>query len=53
MNKNNLCNICVLFLKKKEWKDVMKYADDTLELDKKYSKALFLKGKALIETTEF
>jgi len=53
MNKNNLCNISVMCLKKKEWKEVIKFADDALEIDCKLPKALFLKGKALLEMTEF
>ena len=28
LHKTVLCNICVIYLKKKEWKDVLKYADD-------------------------
>ena len=32
---------------------MIKFSDDALKVDHKYAKALFLKGKALIELTEF
>lgn len=28
LNKTVLCNLCVIHLKNKNWKDVVKYADD-------------------------
>ncbi len=53
LQKTILGNICVIHLKRKEFKDVVKYADDALEVDHKFEKALFLKGKALLEMTEY
>jgi lipopolysaccharide biosynthesis regulator YciM len=53
LNKTNLCNLCVIFLKLKDWPNVIKYADDALEVDSKFSRALFMKGKGHLEMTEF
>ena len=40
-------------LKAKNWKDVIKFADFALEVDHKCEKALYLKGKAFIELTDY
>ena len=53
INLTNLCNICVSHLKKKNWKEVIKFAEDALVIDHKCAKALFMKGKGLEELTEF
>ena len=53
IQKSVLGNICIIHLKNKEFKDVVKYADDALEVDHKFEKVLFLKGKALLEMTEY
>jgi tetratricopeptide (TPR) repeat protein len=42
-----------LWLKRKDYKQVIKFVDDALEVDHKYTKALFLKGRALLEMTEY
>lgn len=51
--KKNLCNLCVINLKKKDWAQLIKYANDALEVDHKYPKSLFMKAKGLIETSEY
>lgn len=43
----------VIYLKQKEFKDALKFANDALEIDHKYIKALFLKGRALVQMTEY
>jgi cytochrome c-type biogenesis protein CcmH/NrfG len=43
----NLCNICVVKLRNKEWKELIKYADDALAVDHKCVKAIFMKGRGL------
>mmetsp|Transcript_6442 Transcript_6442/g.5748 ORF Transcript_6442/g.5748 Transcript_6442/m.5748 type:complete len:124 (-) Transcript_6442:106-477(-) len=53
MNKQNLCNLCVLYLKQQDWENVTKYANDALEVDNKFPKALFLLARAQVETTEY
>jgi tetratricopeptide (TPR) repeat protein len=43
----------VIHAKSKAWKEVLKYADRALLTDHNYSKALYHKGRALIELTEY
>lgn len=40
-------------MKRKEWKEVIKFTDEALKIDHKCIKALFFKGKASIEETEY
>jgi len=47
ISKVILTNICVIHLKNKDYKEVVKFADDALAIDHKCVKALFLKGRAL------
>jgi tetratricopeptide (TPR) repeat protein len=53
LHKTTLTNICVLHAKNKDWKDVIKYADEALLMDAAYVKALYHKGRALLELTEY
>ena len=46
-------NICVIHSRRKEWKDVIRYADEALTTDAQYVKALFHKGRAQLELTEY
>lgn len=43
----------MIHAKLKEWKDVIKYADEALTVDPEYVKALYHKGRALLEMTEY
>ena len=53
INKTTLTNICVIHSKSKAWKEVLKYADEALLTDSNYPKALYHKGKAQIELSDF
>lgn len=53
LNKQILTNMCVIHLKNKDWKEVIRLANDALEVDHKYTKALFLKARALTEQCEY
>ncbi len=53
LNKTRLTNICVIHAKSKAWKEVLKYANEALLTDHNYSKALYHKGRALIELTKY
>jgi len=53
LSKVNLCNICVIKLKNKEWKELIKHADEALAIDHRCVKALFMKGRGLYEETEY
>ena len=53
LNKTCLVNICVINSRRNEWKDVIKYADEALTTDSQYVKALFHKGRAQLELTEY
>lgn len=39
--------------RRKDWREVIKFADEALLVDDKYSKAYFHKGRALLEVTEY
>ena len=53
INKTTLTNICDIHSKSKAWKEVLKYADEALLTDSNYPKALYHKGKAQIELSDF
>ena len=53
LRKVNLTNLAVICIKKKESQKVVDYCDECLKLDPSHIKAMFLKGRALIEMTEF
>lgn len=53
LQKTSLTNLAIVELKKKEYKQAIEYADECLKVDHKWLKALFLKGRALHEMTEF
>ena len=53
INKTTLTNICVIHSKSKAWKEVLKYADEALLTDPNYPKALYHKGKAQIELSDY
>lgn len=53
INKTTLTNICVIHSKNKAWKEVLKYAEEALLTDPNYPKALYHKGKAQIELSDF
>ena len=48
-----MTNICVIHAKQKQWDAVVKFADEALLVDDKYVKALFHRGRALLELTEY
>jgi FK506-binding protein 8 len=43
----------VIHAKGKDWKNVIKYADEALSVDPGYVKALYHKGRALVELTDY
>jgi tetratricopeptide (TPR) repeat protein len=45
--------MCVIEARRKEWREVVKHADEALTGDAEYVKALFHKGRALVEMTEY
>lgn len=45
--------MCVIHSRRKEWKDVIKHADEALTNDPQFVKALFHKGRAHLELTEY
>ena len=53
LRKVNLTNLAVICIKKKDNQQVVNYCDECLKLDPRHIKAMFLKGRALIEMTEF
>jgi tetratricopeptide (TPR) repeat protein len=48
-----ITNICVIHTKSKAWKEVLRYANEALEIDPNYTKALYHKGRSQIELTEY
>jgi O-acetyl-ADP-ribose deacetylase (regulator of RNase III) len=46
LNKTTLTNMCVIHARGREWKEVIKYADEALATDAGYVKALYHKGRA-------
>lgn len=53
ISKTTLTNLCVIMARRKDWREVIKFADEALLVDDKYSKAYFHKGRALLEVTEY
>ncbi|TNV85630.1 hypothetical protein FGO68_gene3643 [Halteria grandinella] len=53
INKTTLTNMCVIHARGKEWKEVIRYADEALMTDPLYVKALYHKGRAQLELTEY
>ena len=53
IHKAVITNICVIHSKNKAWKDVLRYAIEGLEIDPKYTKALYHKGRSQIELTDY
>ncbi len=53
LHKSTLTNLCVIHARAKAWKDVIKYADEALTVDNEYVKALYHKGRALLELTQY
>jgi len=51
LHKSTLTNLCVIHSRAKAWKEVIKYADEALTVDNEYVKALYHKGRALLELT--
>lgn len=51
--QTNFTNLAVVCLKQQNLKDALKCCDEALENDHRSIKALYLKGKVLIEMTEF
>lgn len=49
----NCTNLAVVCLKQSNLKDALKFCDEALENDHRSIKALYLKGKVLVEMTEF
>jgi len=45
--------MCVIQARNKQWKEVIKQADEALTVDDKYVKAIYHKGRALLELTEY
>ena len=46
LHKTTLSNICVIHAKNRDWKNVIKFADEALNFDEWYVKALYHKGRA-------
>ena len=40
-------------LKQQKWAEVLKFSDNALEVDHKSEKALYMKGRACIELTDY
>jgi tetratricopeptide (TPR) repeat protein len=53
LNKTSIGNICVIHGRNKDWKEVVRYAEEALTVDPLYVKALFYKGRAHLELTEY
>jgi len=53
LHKTTLSNICVIQSKLKDWKNVIKFADEALSVDSHYLKAQYHKGRALVETLDY
>ena len=45
--------MCVIHSKNKSWRDVVKFADEALTNDPNFVKAVYHKGRALLEMTEY
>ena len=53
LNKTVLTNMCVIHTRKKDWGEVLRCADEALTVDPAYVKALFHRGRAQLERTEY
>ena len=53
LKKINLTNLAVIHLKKKENQKAIEFCDEALAIEPKHIKAQFLKGRALVDMTEF
>lgn len=53
LNQTCLANVCVIQGKRKDWREVIRYADEALTGDPLFVKALYHKGRALLEMTEY
>ena len=53
LKKVNLTNLAVINLKKKDNQKAIEFCNECLELEPEHIKAQFLKGRALVDMTEF
>jgi tetratricopeptide (TPR) repeat protein len=53
VNKTCLTNMCVIQARAREWREVVKHAEEALTVDTQYVKALYHKGRAHLELTEY
>ena len=53
VNKTTLSNMCVIHARRGRWKEVVRYAEEALAVDPGYVKALYHKGRAMVEMSEY